>query len=48
MLMPIALAVSLLGASVLGVAALGAQSMRAAKFLAGCALGLLIFVAVAA
>jgi len=48
MLMPIALAVSLVGASILGVVALAAESMRAAKFLAGLALVLLIFVAVAA
>ena len=48
MLMPIALAVSLVGASILGVAALAAESMRAAQFLAGLALALLIFVAVAA
>jgi len=48
MLMPIALVVGLLGASILGVAALGAQSVRAAQFLAGSALALLIFVAVVA
>ena len=46
--MPVALVVSLVGASILGVAVLAAESMRAAKFLAGSALGLLIFVAVAA
>ena len=48
MLMPIALVVGLVGASILGVAALAAESMRAARFLAGSSLVLLIFVAVVA
>ena len=43
--MPVVLAVSFLGAALLGVAAMGATSMRAAKFLAGCSLSLLVFVA---
>ena len=44
--MPVALVVSLVGASILGVAALGIPSMTAAKVLGGSALALLIFVAV--
>ena len=44
--MPVALVVSLVGASILGVAALGIPSMAAAKVLGGSALALLIFVAV--
>ena len=37
-MMPVVVAVSLLGAAFLGIAALGATSMRAAKFLTGSSL----------